>query len=86
MLYASNLGGGAANSVSAPKCQQDYKTRIERVNERIRKNQELRFAIYSYLDDRVAYGKMTELIGELVDEERELEKQLEYLKQLQALE
>ena len=66
-------------SSEVQRCKPDYESIIARCKAKITANTTLTEAIFGYVGNRRLNGGMAEMVGELVSEHRQLEKEIENL-------
>jgi len=83
MLEDQGYENVAIGKKSAERCKPDYETMIRRIKERLDRSINFRDAALLYFEGRKARDKMAELIGELVTDCNQLQREHDNLIQAQ---
>ena len=78
-MLENNNPGSVQTMKSAERCEPDYERMIVNLKGRLQKSTDFKDAALAYFEGQNARNKMAELIGELVTECAQMERELESL-------
>ena len=82
MLEGNYSDEGVSEMTRAERCRPDYETMIKRLREKMSKSVNFRDAALAYFEGKRARDKMAELIGELVTECNQFDRELANLRSI----